>query len=457
MGSIPSPTFSGVSKYANDLQQVLNRAVAIASLPLQQMQNQETTLTQQQSALTSLQSTFGSLQTAIQNLSSAAQGNVSATVSDPTSLQATALSSALPGTYSINITNLGSYTTTLSNSGLTTVTDPSSANISSSSSFTLTLNGTNHTITPSSNTLNGLATAINQAGLPVQATIVNVGSNSAPDYRLSVSSTNLAADTIQLNDGTRNLLGTLATGAAATYQVNGSLTNIQSNSRQITLAPGLTVNLLQQTSSPVTITVAQDKTSLSNSITAFANAYNSAVDALTAQHGQNAGPLSGSGTILSLGQLLRSITQYSGTGGAVNSIADMGLTLDKTGHLSFSVSAFTSQNLSAVQQFLGSATSGFLQTTTNAIKSAADVSSGLIQTSLTSIQNQITSQNAQIAAETNRITVMEQNLQKQLSAADSAIAVLQQQATFMAGLFATSYPGSGNVNIANSNNSSTGG
>ena len=33
-------TFTGVSSYASDLQQVINNAVQIASLPLQLMQNQ---------------------------------------------------------------------------------------------------------------------------------------------------------------------------------------------------------------------------------------------------------------------------------------------------------------------------------------------------------------------------------------------------------------------------------
>ena len=66
----------------------------------------------------------------------------------------------------------------MSENGLTTVADPSSANISSSSQFTLTVNGTNYTITPSGDTLDDLVSAINNAGDGVQATTVNVGSNS---------------------------------------------------------------------------------------------------------------------------------------------------------------------------------------------------------------------------------------------------------------------------------------
>src|SRR5438067_2144609 len=109
MGSIPSATFSGVSKYASDFQQVLNRAVAIAALPLQQLENKENDLTQQQTAISGLQTTFESLQTAIQNLGSASQGAVSATASDTSLIQPTASSTTLPGTYTVDVRSLGSF------------------------------------------------------------------------------------------------------------------------------------------------------------------------------------------------------------------------------------------------------------------------------------------------------------------------------------------------------------
>jgi flagellar hook-associated protein 2 len=135
---IPPPTFNGVSTYANDFQQVLTRAVDIASLPMQNLQNQVTTLTGQEQALGTMQSTFSSLQTAIQAITST-QGSMSASVSDPSTVSASATSSALPGTYTIQVTGLGSSTTTLSNAGSPPVTDPTSQNISSSSTFTLTI------------------------------------------------------------------------------------------------------------------------------------------------------------------------------------------------------------------------------------------------------------------------------------------------------------------------------
>lgn len=445
-------TFNGSSKFSSDFQQVLTRAVAIESLPLQNMGNQLQTLQAQQSQMSSLQSTFTSLQNAIQAIGSSV-GSVAATSSDPSSVSATASASTLPGTYSIQVTDLGSSTTTISNAGTPAVTDPSTGNISSASSFTLTINGTGKTITPTGTSLDDLATAINGAGLGVQATIVNVGSNSSPDYRLSVTSNHLAADTIQLNDGTNDLLTTLSTGSPATYEVNGLNTPIQSDSSQVTLAPGLTVNLLQTTTAPVTISVSQNNGALSSSLSNFVTAYNSAVDALAAQHGQNAGVLVGDGTVLQLGHALSALNTYSGGTGGLTTMADLGITLDSTtGHLSFDSSVLSGANTSTVQQFLGSVSSGgFLKMANDTMTSLTDPTSGVIQGSLTAIQNSITNENTQIAAQQDRINTFQTNLQQQLANADATISVLEQQVTYMGNLFATMYP---NVNATSSNGSS---
>ena len=448
-GPIPPPTFNGVSTYANDFQQVLSRAVAIASLPMQNFENQVTTLTQQESALGNMQNTFSSLQSAIQALGTA-QDSMSATASNPSVVSASASSTALAGSYSIQVTSLGSSTTTLSNAGSPPVTDPTSQNISSASTFTLTINGTNTTITPSGGSLQDLANAINGAGLAVQATIVNVGSNSSPDYRLSVVGANLSADSIQLSDGS-NLLTTLSTGSPATYQVDGLSTPIQSNSRQVTLSPGLTVNLLATNVGQWdTITVAQDTGSLSSALSNFVTAYNAAVDAVNQQHGQNAGPLAGSSLIDSLGQALQSVSLYSSGSGSLTSIASLGLDLDSTGHISFDPTQLTNLTPSAIQQFLGSATSGFLGTATNALTTAADTSSGLIQSNVNAVQSEITNEDTQISAQQTQITNLQNSMQKQLVAADAAIAVLQQQVTMMADLFTAQYGANANSNTTSS-------
>jgi flagellar hook-associated protein 2 len=224
-GSLSLPTFNGQSSYASSLQTELDNAVQVASLPIQSMQSEVSTLQSQQQELSGLQSAFSSLQSVLASIGSDSSGTLSANVSAPSVATATATGSALSGTYSIQVVQVGTPTTALSTSTLTKVTDPTKGSISSSSSFTLAVNGTNTTITPTSNTLDDLADAINSAGAGVQATIVNVGGNSSPDYRLAVTSTAVGSGTtIQLNDGTNNLLGNppLTPGTDAEYSVDGT-------------------------------------------------------------------------------------------------------------------------------------------------------------------------------------------------------------------------------------------
>ncbi len=442
LSSTQTATFNGTSQYAGDLQQAINQAVAIASIPLTQLQSNISTLQSESGELSNLQNNFNGLQTAIQQLSSSTgNGALAASVADSTVASVTVDSAvaATPGTYDLNVISAGSSTTTISNNLLPTVSDPNSSSISSSNSFTLSVNGTNTTITPSGNTLNALAQAINSANAGVTATILNIGPPSAPDYRLSLESTALGGDSIQLNDGSANLLTVLATGTPAQYQIDGqpALPNpISSTSSTVTLAPGVTAQLLQ--TGDTTVTVAPDSSGAANALSAFATAYNSTLSELSFNHGTAGGALTGQSLILQLEQSLGSLVQYTGSGG-VQSIADLGLTFNSQGQLTFDQATFdnaeaTSPN--AVASFLGSATGGgFLSNATNVLNQLETANTGVFAETQNSYQQQITADNTESTATQARITTMQNNLTAQMSQADATIASLQSQVTYFTTLF----------------------
>jgi flagellar hook-associated protein 2 len=440
--SSPAPiTFNGSSTYSSAFQQVITRAVDIASLPLQSLQTAVSNLTSQQSALGTVGTDFNALQSAIQALDSASGGTATAQVSDPSSVTATASAGALPGTYTIQVDNPGSSTTTLSLDTLPVVTDPSSQNISASSAYTLTLNDVTTTITNSGTSLESLANSINAADAGVQATIVNVGAASSPDYRLAVTSDNLGGDSIQLFDGSQNLLGNLTTGADAQYRLNGSLpgTDILTTSSQVALSPGLTVNLLAQSANPVTITVSQDFSGLQTAISNVVSAYNTAFEAVSQNRGQNGGALTGDPLVLTLQNVLQQMIQYTSGSGSVSSLADLGVTVGATGDLTFDATSMSSDN-SAISQFLGGIDSGgFLQTANNDLNAVTNSTSGEIATDYNSLQATVTTDNSQIADQQNQIATLQANLQQQLSQADAQIATLQAQNTYFQELFTAQY------------------
>src|SRR5579872_7380332 len=94
MGTTPA-TFNGSSTYASDLQQTITHAVAVASIPLNQLNSNVTTLQGQSTELGYLQNGFNLIQTAIRGLTTASTGgSLSASVGDNTIATANLNSSA---------------------------------------------------------------------------------------------------------------------------------------------------------------------------------------------------------------------------------------------------------------------------------------------------------------------------------------------------------------------------
>ena len=101
-------------------------------------------------------------------------------------------------------------------------------------------------ITPDDNSANSVAAAINaKAGDKVRATVVNVGSNDQPDYRISLQAAKLGPNTLDIKDGAASLQTPQVDGAMATYVVNGSVKAdgspnvVSSASRSVSIAAGL--------------------------------------------------------------------------------------------------------------------------------------------------------------------------------------------------------------------------
>lgn len=428
--------FTGSSAFSTQLQQVITNAVTAASAPMQQLQNQQSTLNNQQSELQTLSGDFQSLQSALDSLNGVSGSNAySASVSSSSVASASVSSGVMAGTYTLNVTNVGSSTNTMSMNGLTTVSDPTTGNIDSSSTYTLTVNGQQYQISDSTGSLNGLAQAINASGAKVEATVVNVGSNSSPDYRLSVQSLDYAPDTIQLSDGTNNLLNSLATGSYVQYQVNGQPTTpINSSTRTIDLSTGLTAQVLG--TGTTSITVSQSTSAISNALSGLANAYDKAAADLAKNRGQNGGALTGQSIVFELQNALDNMAGYAASSGNVLSLADLGVTFDQNGNLQFSQSTLDQAAPTDVVSFLGSESAGgFLQSAQNIMTGLTDPSSGILTQETQSIGTQITNIGTKITADQQQVNQLQQTLTSQMSAADATISSMEQQVSEITNLF----------------------
>jgi flagellar hook-associated protein 2 len=438
-----SGSFAGVSKFATSLQSVLNRSVGIAALPLQSLNAGLTTLTQRQSAFQTLEANFLSLQQSISSLQNVLKTNIlNSSISDGSVVSASVAAGALPGSYTIEVESLGAFSTALSTGGAERVTDPAVAGVSSDASLTLQVGTTSITVTPESDTLSALADAINaQAADQVQATVVNVGSTSSPDYRLSLRAVKLGADAIDLTGSSGSLISASSAGAPASYKLNGLASSVTSDSRTVTLAPGLTVDLLSQSPAgkAATITVSHNSAGVASALSSFTKAYNAAADALAQHHGESAGVLQGESILLTLANTLARLSSYSG-GSAETSLAAYGVQLDKSGHLSLDNTTFSAAAKSSFAGLLttlgNTESTGFLKTATDLLSELEDVDTGVFKGQSTSLAAAISEQKNKMNIQQDRVAALQTSLTAQLAKADAAIARLESQVSYITGLFA---------------------
>jgi flagellar hook-associated protein 2 len=454
MSTSATSNFSGQSQFAASLQQVITRAVGIASLPLQTDEVTLNSLDSRQTDLQSLDADFTNIQSAIAGIQTALSSNsLSSSISDGSVVSASIASSASPGSYSIHVDTLGAYSTALSNAGATAVSDPTSQGISSDTSLTLNVDGTLTTVTPASTSLDDLASAINtQTNGQVHATIVNVGSNNSPDYRLSLTSSNLGPSSIDLTDSSNtSLIAESTPGSLATYEVAGQPDILTSTSRTVTLAQGLTVNLLgvSPSANPVTITVSNNASAIASAFSSFAQEYNQAVSDLAQYHGKNGGSLEGDSIIGTLTNTLHQLSSFS-NGSADSSLSNFGITVDSTGILSVNNSALTAaanSNFAGLVSTLGGAsTNGFLFAATNLLNGVEDPIAGSLKIEENTATKALAAQNSVIAAEQAKISQIQTNITAQMVRADAAISALESQVSYVNGLF---YSITGNNNNPN--------
>lgn len=440
-------TFNGQSKYSSDFQQILSKAVNVDTIHLSQLDDTQNTNQSRLAALQGIDSALTSLQTAVSNLTTATGPNaLSASVGNPSLASVTLGAGAIAGTYQLEVDDLGSASQGVSSSSGTTVTDPNSQTISSGSSFQLSVSdpsvngGATQTTTISSDgTLSGLVKSINATpGLGVTASIVNVGSQSSPDYRLALQATSLGGVNISLSSSSNpstNLM-TVTTGRNSSYKVDG--TSISGTSDTIALAPGISLNLLSASPGISTsVIVSQSTAQAQTALQSLANAYNAVVSALAAQHGQNSGALSGDSILQEIQQTLSSINGYRSGGSGLSNI---GLDLSSTGQLSFNAAEFASglgSNFGSLSQFLGDPSTGFIGAATSALNTLEDPSTGIIKTTENTLNANLTKIASQISDQIAQVNQFQQNLYNQLSASDAAIFTLTDQESFFQNMFQT--------------------
>jgi flagellar hook-associated protein 2 len=447
--------FNGTSRFSNDFTQVITRSVAIASLPLTQMQQQRAKSSDESTALKTIEAKVLALQGVLTGIEGSLGARSSQTSSSDTAIVwPSSTDGVAEGSYTLQVNKLGVFSTAVS------VIDPDPANNISdpgagsfvtpgSTQLTVTLkdwdSGVTSVLDPatiSGSSLQDVANLINDKfGTKVKAAIVNLGTTDDPNYQLSLQSLTLGKIAIQVNDGTRDLMNTdvndnadPSLGELAEYKVNGA--TVKTNTRTITIAPKLTANLVSaQPGKDVTVSVSRTAGAFKTSLTSFISSFNTVMGELDQQ---SSGTLRGNSILSTIRQQLRAAV--TGPLSGFGSMANIGLEFTKDGQLSLNCTLFdqaTAGQLDNLKTAIGSATtSGFLKLATdtlNTIEGATD--GGILKSTIQTVDDSVKAQDDRIASQQLRIDQLTTDLQSRMAAADALIAQMEQQATYITNMF----------------------
>ncbi len=451
-----------------NISQIVSTIVQADSQPLTDLQHKVSADNAQISAYGSLASSLSSLNTLSQSMSLPTIYGMAATSSDSSVLTATASSTAASGTYSITVNQLA-QSQSIYSAGLASETSTAVANSGDTGFQIQAGNGNSASITYDSannvfdfggqtysNSLDGVMNAINAASqadsLGVAASIINNGST----YQLVLSSNSAGAANrmkIMVEPSGSSSYGD-ATGASGinqlafdpTYNTGGSVsgygsyTNMQQSmagldasfslngisvtrpTNDITdLVSGVTINLLQSSSNPVNLTVANDNAGFTTQINSFISTYNTVMSAINGAIGNQSkqGALYGDSLTKDLRGTLYDMTTnpYNGT-----SLAALGLTHDDTGNLALNTTAWNAALAADPNQVLGAINqmASSLQSTMNSyINNIIPNAESGLNSQISLYQQQEQQQQNELNTIQQALTLEFQNMEQTLSTIDS--------------------------------------
>lgn len=353
-----------------DISSIVSQLMTIERRPVTLLDTKETGYQAKLSAYGSLKSALASFQSAMSGLNSVSRIQaLSATPADATILTAAANSTAVPGSYTVQVNQLAqaqtiaaaaqtsasaaigaAVTTTLTFNFGTISGGTLTAGVYSGATFTQDATQATGTVTinSSNNSLQGIRDAINAANIGVTATVVNDGS--ATPYRLVLasSSTGVSKSMKISVAGDATLQGLLAYDPAATQNLtqgsaaqNATLTvngiAISSASNTVTGAiQGVTLNPVK--AGTTTLAVARDSAAVQSAAEAFVKAYNDVNNMLASLSAYNATTkkgaiLQGDSTVRGLQSQIRSAlaSTLTGSGGSLTLLSQIGITRLKDG------------------------------------------------------------------------------------------------------------------------------
>ncbi len=424
-----------------DSSTVVSQLVALAQKPVTDIDSQKSLVDSASVTMNNFSTKLNALKTAATALSTSSGFTSMAATSSDTGIVASVTGAALPSSYTVNVTQLARVQKSRG-AAETSMTD--ALNRSGDLTFQI---GTGDPIAVNvlpSDSLADIATKINQTGARISANVVNADGT----YHLTIQGLDTGNDnafTITENSvsfGFSNPSSVIETAEDARLTVDGLLVRRPTN--QITGAiGGVTLALTKTTSSPATLNVTGDSTSLKTKINAFVTAYNDVVNSAHSATGY--GTSKASNSVLSADSAIRrSLDRVSsivtglvpGATGAYTSLATVGVSLTRDGLMSFDSAKLDTalgKDPVAVQKLFVTDTSlsatGVMKTLGDAVTSLITTDGGPIKSRIAALSAQSKRLSDSRAAKQKRVDEYEKQLKAQFSKLDIAMSRYQSMAS----------------------------
>lgn len=459
--TISSP---GIGSNGLDINAIVTKLVAVESQPVTLMQQKGTKIQSTISSWGSVKSQLSAIQDAASALlDKTTWASRTLSSSNSSAVTGSVTTGALAGNYSVSVTQLAQSQTTLS-SGITSGSAFGSdgrldiqVGTWSGNTFTQGSGSTVSVTVNATDTLSDIATRINGSNSGVSASVVTSGGQD----KLIVRGANTGESNgfqIQAFDSTGTAItdGSTGTGKLAYASTGSAIVGmglsqaaknsaatvdgvaVSSANNQITGAvSGLTLNLQQVTTSPVTMSVAADTTTTTNKVNAFVTAYNQAIATMRNltkydPSTKTASALQGDSTAIGLQNALRQMVVSNGpASSSFSSLSAVGISMQQDGTLSVNsakLSTAITTNPSNLESLFdangGSSSTNGIARRIRDFALAANNTGGSVSNRTTALQTALTHNKTDVTKMQDRIAVIQARLYKQYNALDSNLTSL---------------------------------
>ena len=318
-----------------DVQSIVTQLMALERRPLQSLQQSKSTLDAQLSGYGRFRSALSTFQTALKDLKSLDAFEIySATSSDKDALTVTTDSDAAIGSLTVQVNRLAQA----HKQGSQSIADTGTTTLGGAGDqMTITVDGTATVVDVGGMTLTQIRDAVNDAEAGVTATIVSENDTS---HRLVLTSTETGADAAMslsfsgtvgtdLNMATINDVAALAELDAEVLVDNTYTITRGSNSIDDAI-DGLTLNLKEETTTALLVTVERDTDAVAESVEKFVDAYNALRSTVTSLRDKE---LKNDLTLRSIEDSIQDVLNTAPTGltGSFTYLSQIGVSIQKDG------------------------------------------------------------------------------------------------------------------------------